>query len=114
MQRQELYEILEDYPEEVKKDFAERNAMIKERGYYDPLEDIYEKIEEIVNNPDFGILYNVDSNLHECTSCGRTKEFLFPILIEEYEEALINFPHYEICYIEKLRSLIATLGDMIS
>lgn len=104
MRREEYYDTSQDFGEGVNKEFARRNEIIKEKGYYDPLEDIYEEIEKIVNEKNFGMFMTYDGNSapeYKCSECS-------------YSGDPHNIEHDESCQIEKLRSLVNTLGDMIT
>ena len=89
-----------DYPNE--QDYWEAQNELDRSIYKTSLEEIYEKIEKIINDPGFGIFGNYDETKNVCSLCyART----------EVNKELI---HGDGCRVIKLRSLVATLRDMIS
>lgn len=85
-----------------------------EENFFNPLEDIYEEIEKIINESRFGIYRDTTWDLNEekhyiyCHDCLAVKRFGYND-DPPYEE----FIHNQDCDIIKLRSLVNTLGDMI-
>lgn len=81
-----------------------------------PLEDIYEKIDEIVNGTYFNLRGDFIDDSHDsyyCLSCDGKVIVNLAEDISIQNETVENMKHYN-CELEELRSLVNTLGDMIA
>lgn len=108
---------MDDYPNE--RDYWEYREELSQYSYeFESLDNIYKEIELIVDDPKLGLYKD------ECSEYEFSKYIVFCACCESGEEIspkkynskiwFENYKHTENCPIEKLRSLVNTLGDMIA
>lgn len=94
-----------------------KNQILINKEYLTSMEDIFEEIEEIAFNPYFCLEYDSADPLFDiyiCPDCGKILSVSKEISVEHQNQEVEEFPHTEFCGLNKLKNLIATLGDMIS